>query len=320
MYDTNITMVTQIFLLGFQNQHGVHFLIFCVLLGIYCLTVCGNFLIITLVSLSKYLYSPMYYYLSQLSVTDITLTTNISPNMLYIIIDEGAPMSFEGCIAQFYFFGVTECSECLLLTIMSYDRYLAICNPLRYSSIMDHILCLKLIIMSWLISFTVILIHTITICKMEFCGLNVIDHFFCDLTPLLDLICSDTSLVRTEVTLLCIPMLIIPFIIVIVTYVCIVYAILRIQSNTGRRKAFSTCSSHLCVVSIFYGTLFCIYVLPSEGQSLTVSKILSLLYTVVTPLLNPIIYTLRNKDIKNAMGKMLENKNKSNALNKRKSN
>ncbi|XP_018415315.1 PREDICTED: olfactory receptor 11L1-like [Nanorana parkeri] len=308
MYGSNITMITQILLLGFQNQHSVNVLIFFILLAVYCLTVCGNFLIITLVSLSKNLHSPMYLFLSQLSVTDIMLTTNISPNMLYIIINGGAAMSFEGCITQFYFFGVTECSECLLLTIMSYDRYLAICSPLKYSSIMNYMRCLKLIVMSWLASFSVILIHIITICKMEFCGPNVIDHFFCDFTPLLDLICSDTSLVRTEGTLLGIPILIIPFIIVIVSYVCIVHAILKIQSNTGRQKAFSTCSSHLCVVSIFYGTLFCIYALPNEGQSLTVSKILSLLYTVVTPLLNPIIYSLRNKDIKKAMVKIIGNK------------
>ncbi|XP_077329870.1 olfactory receptor 5G9-like [Lithobates pipiens] len=304
MYGGNITAIAEIFLLGFQNYRGINVLIFFMLLVIYSLTICGNFLIIILVSFSKNLQSPMYYFLSQLAMTDVMLTTNISPNMLNIIINQGAAMSFEGCIAQFYFFGVTESSECLLLTVMSYDRYLAICNPLLYSSIMHHMLCLKLILISWVICFSVILIHTITICKMEFCGPNVIDHFFCDLTPLLDLICSDTSLVRTEVTILCIPMLILPLIFVTVSYVCIVRAILRIQSNTGRKKAFSTCSSHLCVVSIYYGTLFSIYALPSGGQSLSVSKILSLLYTVVTPLLNPIIYSLRNKDIKKAMGKM----------------
>ncbi|XP_068129349.1 olfactory receptor 11L1-like [Hyperolius riggenbachi] len=304
MHGINATTVNQFILLGFQSQHKISFLIFFVLLGMYTATVLGNLLIIILVSLCKSLHSPMYLFLSQLSITDIMLTTNISPNMLYVIMDAGATMSFQGCIAQFYFFGVTECSECLLLTGMSYDRYLAICNPLRYNAMMSHMLCLKLIIISWLFNLSVILIPTITVCKMEFCGSNVIDHFFCDLTPLLDLICSETSLVRSEVALLCIPTLIIPFVIVMVSYGLIVHTILRIQSNTGRRKAFSTCSSHLCVVAIYFGTLFCIYVLPTEGQSLTLSKILSLLYTVVTPLLNPILYSLRNKDIKNAMQKI----------------
>ncbi|XP_075061098.1 olfactory receptor 11L1-like [Mixophyes fleayi] len=305
MYLSNATMVTQILLLGFQSQHSINLLIFFLLLVVYCVTVCGNFLIIFLVSYSNNLHSPMYFFLTQLSASDIVLTTNISPNMLYVIIEEGAVMSFAGCITQFYFFGVSECAECLLLTVMSYDRYLAICNPLRYASIMDNLLCIKLIIMYWLISFTAILIPTITICKMDFCGPNVINHYFCDLAPLLELICSDTSVVTIEVTLLFIPMLIIPFIIIMVSYVYIVYTILKIQSNTGRQKAFSTCSSHLLVVAIYYGTLFCMYMLPTKGQSLIVSNVLSLFYTVVTSLLNPIIYTLRNKDIQQAMGKVI---------------
>ncbi|KAM9312378.1 olfactory receptor 11L1-like [Gastrophryne carolinensis] len=298
-------MITEILLLGFRSHHGLSLLIFLTLLVVYCLTVCGNFLIITLIWLSSHLHSPMYLFLSQLSVTDVMLTTNISPNTLHVVMNEGAAVSLEGCMTQFYFFGVTECSECLLLTAMSYDRYLAVCKPLRYSSLMSLVLCVRLTVLSWLISSLLILIPTVTAANVDFCGPNIIDHFFCDLGPLLEILCSKSSLIRTEVALLCIPTLIIPFAVVIVSYSCIVFAILQIQSDAGRRKAFSTCSSHLCVVSIYFGTLFCMYVLSPQGQSLVISKILSLSYTVVTPLLNPIIYTLRNQDIKKAIREKL---------------
>ncbi|XP_053319910.1 olfactory receptor 11L1-like [Spea bombifrons] len=308
MNENNQTKVTQIFLAGFQSFQNLNIFLFVLILTIYCVTICGNVIIILLVSYCENLHSPMYFFLRHLSISDIMLTTNIVPSMLHVILNNGATMSLAGCITQFYFFGVSECLECLLLTVMSYDRYLAICNPLRYTILMSHVTCLKLVSTSWLVSCITILIDTIPTSQLDFCGSNVIDHFFCDLAPLLDISCSDTSEVQLIVMSLCIPILIPPCIGIFVSYLYIFFTILRIPSITGRQKAFSTCSSHLSVVFIFFITLMCIYMLPTKGQSLNIGKAVSLLYTVVTPLLNPIIYSLRNKDIRQGFEKILNSK------------
>ncbi|XP_063785660.1 olfactory receptor 11L1-like [Pseudophryne corroboree] len=305
MQESNITSITEFILLGFQSLQCFKAISLLILLVIYSMTLCGNLLIITLVFYSKNLQTPMYLFLTQLSTSDIMLTTAIIPNMLYTIVNEVGTISFVGCITQFYFFAVTECSECLLLTVMSYDRYLAICNPLRYNCIMDSALCIKLIIISWLISFSLLLIDTVTLGLLHFCGPLIIDHFFCDYPPLLERSCSDTNVLQLEVIFLSFPVLILPFILIIVSYVYIIQVILRLPSFTERQKSFSACSSHLTTVSIFYTTLFCIYVLPTRGQSQSISKVLSLFYTVVTPLINPIIYSLRNKDMKKAFEKYI---------------
>ncbi|XP_075061754.1 olfactory receptor 1500-like [Mixophyes fleayi] len=299
----NQTSVTAFILLGFQGTQNVRILLFILFLVIYCVTICGNLLLITLVSYNKNLHSPMYFFLTQLSINDIMLTTDIVPNMLYILQDHRGNINFIGCIIQLYFFCASETAECFLLTVMSYDRYLAICNPLRYASIMNSSYCLKLAIISWMLSFSIILLDTITTSMLQFCGPNIIDHFFCDYIPLLEISCSDTTIVQLEIYVLSVIVVIIPCIIIIVSYVNILFTILRTPSNTVRQKAFSTCSSHLTVVSIFFGTLFGVYVLPTKGQSLNISKMLSLVYTVLAPLLNPIIYSLRNKDIKKALHK-----------------
>ncbi|CAI9566745.1 unnamed protein product [Staurois parvus] len=300
--------VTRIFFLGFQNHEIVSLLLFPFFLIIYCVTICGNLLIIALVSYSKVLHSPMYFFLSQLSISDIILSTDISPNMLSIVLHEGTSISLSGCMIQYYFFGFSEASECFLLMVMSYDRYLAICSPLHYASIMNHVLCIKLVIVSWLFSCSVALMLTLSMCQLQFCGPNTIDHFLCDYDPLVELSCSDISIIQMEVTVLSIPVLVAPFIVIVVSYTCIVLAILKISSSSGRVKTFSTCSSHLTVVSIFYGTLITMYMIPKRGQSQIISKTLALLYTVFTPFLNPFIYSLRNKDIKQALRNVLYNK------------
>ncbi|XP_075715870.1 olfactory receptor 11L1-like [Rhinoderma darwinii] len=303
--ERNLTRVVEVLLLGFQNLHNFRTLLFFLLLLIFCLTICGNLLIITLVSYTKSLQIPMYFFLMQLSISDIMLTTTIVPNMLYVVLHKQQVMYFVSCCIQFYFFGVSECSECLHLTVMSYDRYLAICSPLHYSTLMEHVFCQKLVCLSWILSLSVMWMEVVTINMLQFCGRNVIDHFFCDLFPLLDLSCSDTSMVQIEIILLSIPVLVLPFAFIIGSYVFIISSIVKIPSVTGRQKAFSTCSSHLSVVSLFYGTLFSSYVLPPRGQSENVSKVISLLYTVMTPLTNPIIYSLRNKEMKTALDKFL---------------
>ncbi|XP_063785641.1 olfactory receptor 6N1-like [Pseudophryne corroboree] len=301
MHKSNIS---HIFLLGFPQLHGLNILIFISMLLIYCVTICGNIIIITLISINKKLHSPMYFFITQVSVLDILMTTDILPNFLHIVLHGGATMSLAACILQFYVFANTDSSECLILMVMSYDRYLAICNPLRYNGIINKAFCIKTVIASWFLSALVLLIIETDIYKLEFCASNVIDHFFCDFPPLLELACSDTSLIPIHTALVGLIGLISPFIMIIVSYVYIITTILKIRSISGRQKAFSTCSSHLTVVCIFFGTLLSVYIVPAKGELLSTSKALSLLYTVVTPLLNPFIYSLRNKDFKEAFEKL----------------
>ncbi|XP_040198066.1 olfactory receptor 1J4-like [Rana temporaria] len=286
----------------------LNLLLFTLVLIIYIVTICGNFLIVMLVYYSKTLHSPMYFFLSQLSISDIMLTTDISPNMLNIALHERTSISFSGCITQFYVFSTIEAFECFLLTVMSYDRYLAICSPLHYTSIMKQSLCIKLVLASWIFSCSMALIPTLSISQLEFCGSNVIDYLFCDFNALVELSSSDTSKIQIEATLLSFPVLILPFLVIVVSYTYIVLTILKMSSFSGRLKSFSTCSSHLTVVFIFYGTLISAYLIPKKGQSQMTSKIMSLLYTVFTPFVNPFIYSLRNKEIKDSLKMLYINK------------
>ncbi|XP_073479903.1 olfactory receptor 11L1-like [Aquarana catesbeiana] len=307
MDEKNVTVITVIQFLGFHIPTSITFLVFFLFLILYCVTICGNLLIITLVSYSKTLHSPMYFFLSQLSVSDIFLTTDVVPTMLHTVLENSTTVSVSECITQFYFFAATESLECLLLTVMSYDRYVAICKPLHYTLLMSHQFCWITVIISWSLSFLAVLIPTLTISTLQFCGPNIIDHFFCDLDPILQLSCSDTTIIQLEATSLSAVFAVIPFFIIIVSYVYIIFTIFEIPSITGRQKVFSTCSSHLTVVSIFYGTIVCVYLIPSRVQSWDITKFLSLLYTVFTPLLNPIIYSLRNKELKQVAGKISNN-------------
>ncbi|KAM9312329.1 olfactory receptor 1M1-like [Gastrophryne carolinensis] len=301
----NVTSITTILLLGFKLPQNLTVLVFCILLLISAVTICGNLLIITVVSYSKTLHCPMYFFLSQLSVLDILLVMDILPSMLQTVLAKEAMISFPACITQFYFFGCTETVECLILTGMSYDRYLAICKPLHYTSIMTHQVCWRMVITCWILGVVIVLNDVLTILKLQFCGPNTIDHFFCDLEPILDLSCTSTTMVQLEVKLISAVVSVIPSAIIIVSYIYIIITIFEIPSVTGRKKVFSTCSSHLTIVSIFYGALFCVYLVPHKGQLQRLAKFLSLMYTVVTPFMNPIIYSLRNKDLKNAIRKLI---------------
>ncbi|XP_073402908.1 olfactory receptor 1500-like [Dendrobates tinctorius] len=296
--EKNLTVVNEFFLTGFQATKNMRMFLFSLFLVVYCGTICGNLLIITLVSTSQNLHTPMYFFISQLSVSDILLPTDIVPYMLQILLNNGGTITFIGCMTQFYFFNVAEGYECLLLTVMSCDRYVAICNPLRYTSIMTSTFCVRLVVFFWLVVFSSSFIYIIIISKLKFCGLYIIDHFFCDLVPLQEISCSDTFPIKLQLYLLSVPFVVIPTIIIIISYVNIVRAVLQISANVSRHKVFSTCSSHLTVVSIFYLTLFSVYIFPTKGKSSDGNKILSLLYTVLTPLVNPIIYSFRNKDMK----------------------
>ncbi|XP_063302534.1 olfactory receptor 5P66-like [Pelobates fuscus] len=301
VYRENHTLITEFFLLGFQNLHSLKIPLFILLLAIYIITISGNVIIVLLVSITGLKNSPMYFFLGHLSICDILFITVIVPNMLKVILEDGCKISHFGCLTQLQ---ISECcgaAECYILTIMSYDRYLAICNPLFYSSIMVYKLCFSLVICSWLLSFLLALITCILIDGLQFCNYSMLDHFFCDVLPLLELSCSDTSLVKMEIFMVIPFIAVCPFVFIIVTYVYIFVTILGISSTTGRQKAFSTCSSHLTVVCLFYGTLIIVYLSPSRGHTLNINKFTSLFYTVVTPLLNPIIYSLRNQEIRKSI-------------------
>ncbi|MEE6508997.1 hypothetical protein FKM82_023761 [Ascaphus truei] len=304
----NQTRVTEFLLLGFKDLQSLRIPVFCLFLGIYIMTLTGNLLIIVLVSTSYKLHSPMYFFLSHLSVTDIIITATIVPNILHGILEGGATIYFNGCITQFFFFAVSLTTESFLLTVMSYDRYLAICHPLRYTSIMDTRLQYHLVFWSWFFGFTIALFIATQLGMLQFCGPNVIDHVFCDFDPLLELSCIDPSILKLEDLVFTVPIIILSFFFIIATYVCIFLTILRIPSTSGRQKAFSTCSSHLTVVFSFYGTLIIIYQVPSRGHSVNFKKLLSLLYIVVTPFFNPIIYSLRSQEIRAAFRKLVSMK------------
>ncbi|XP_056404977.1 olfactory receptor 10A7-like, partial [Hyla sarda] len=299
----NQTRVTEFVLLGFGNLYSFSIIFFILLLIIFLLTIIGNLLIIILVCTNARLQSPMYYFLYHLSFSDLMISTSIVPNMFDAILLGWKIMTFTACLTQLYFYSGITVTECYLLSVMSYDRYLAICNPLRYSSIMDYKLRVGLSVWPWLVGLTVNLTGVFSIVSLNFCHDNIIDHFYCDFSPLQKLSCSDTSHIDIESFLFSMPFFIFPCGFIIVTYVYIFLAIFKIPSTTGRQKTFSTCSSHLIVVGTYYGSLTIKYMIPSKGQSLLFNKIISLLHTVFTPLLNPIIYSLRNQDIKMALKK-----------------
>ncbi|XP_071969632.1 olfactory receptor 11L1-like [Engystomops pustulosus] len=301
----NHSVMTEFILLGFGNLHSFGILLFILFLLIFLFTVIGNLLIILLVSTNIRLQSPMYYFLCHLSISDLMISTNILPNMLIAILFGEKKMTFIGCITQLYFFSGTITTECFLLSVMSFDRYLAICNPLRYSSIMDFKLQIFLSLWPWLLGLTVNLAGVLPVTNFDFCHDNIIDHIYCDIYPLQKLSCSDTSVLELKVFLFSMPIFILPCSFIIVTYVYIFHAIFMIPSTSGKQKTFSTCSSHLIVVGTFYGTLIAKYMIPSVGHSLMVNKIVTILHNLLTPLFNPIVYSLRNQDIKTAFRKML---------------
>ncbi|XP_030395475.1 olfactory receptor 11A1-like [Gopherus evgoodei] len=302
----NQTSITEFILLGFGNLPGLQILFFVLFLVIYIVTMTANILIVAIVVSDQHLHTPMYFFLGNLSCLEICYTSTILPRMLANFLTGDKTISVTGCIVQFYLFGVLVTVECYLLALMSYDRYLAICKPLHYAALMNGRFCMQLAVGSWLSSFIVLTILICLVSQLIFCGPNEIDHFFCDFSPMIKLSCSDTSLV-TLVTLIFSSIDIVsPFILTLTSYIFIISTILRIPSTTRRQKAFSTCSSHLIVVTVFYGALMIVYILPNTGSLKALNKFFSILYTVMTPLINPLIYSLRNKDVKEALRRAVQ--------------
>ncbi|XP_069817021.1 olfactory receptor 6F1-like [Dendropsophus ebraccatus] len=299
----NQSTITEFLLLGFGDLHKVKILVFTLFLIVHIMALTANVLVIVLVGVTRSLHSPMYFFLSQLSLSELLFTSNIVPNMLWLILVGGGRVSVARCIVQFHLLGVPTIAQCLLLAAMSFDRYVAICRPLHYATMMTFTCQLQMVASCWLLGVSLILFVYFFFRELKFCYLNTINHFYCDMAPLLRLSCSNTSAVELVAAVVSCPLLLSPFIFIIVTYVSIIRTILKIPSSTGRHKAFSTCSSHLIIVCMYYGTLTSIYIFPPRDNSIDLNKGLSVLYTLVTPLFNPLVYSLRNQEIRAAIFK-----------------
>ncbi|XP_069618662.1 olfactory receptor 10A7-like [Ranitomeya imitator] len=303
MCDINQTEVTEFLLLGFTGLYKYKFLLFILFFFSYLIILAGNLLIIVLVSTNHNLNFPMFYFLKHLAAADILSTTTIVPMMLNIILYDMKEVPVRSCIFQLHMVLIFGYSPIILLTIMSYDRYLAICSPMRYNSIMQPHVCFKMVLGSWFWNF-VISFEMIFVWQLEFCGNNVIDHFFCDFRVVLELTTSDTSIFTLVDSVITIIFIVFPLAFILISYLSIFFIIMALSSISGLSKAFSTCGSHLTTVCIYYGTLIMIYMIPSNDKSLSTNKFLSLLYIVMSPMMNPIIYSLRNQEIRRAIHQM----------------
>ncbi|KAM5171528.1 olfactory receptor 5P50-like [Mantella aurantiaca] len=306
MCEENQTEVTDFLLLGFQGLYRFKIIFFILFLLSYMVILNGNLLIIVLVFTKDNLKIPMFYFLKHLAITDLFFTSTIVPMMLDVILKDKITISFTVCIFQmvcFTFFGV---EQSFLLAIISYDRYLAICNPMHYHSFMKPHICVNMVVGSYLLAFFVSSEITL-VCQLQFCDGNNIDHFFCDFSPLIKLSTSDTSNLLLIDFSVCIFSILLPFLFIFITYVLIIFTIINISSVSGRWKAFSTCSSHLATVFSYYGTLMTVYVVPSNESLINTNKFKSLLYIVMTPMVNPIIYSLRNHEIRRTLQRMFQN-------------
>ncbi|XP_077329775.1 olfactory receptor 10A7-like [Lithobates pipiens] len=302
----NETKVTEIHLLGFQSLQNFKPLLFFALLFLYIAIAGGNLSIVFLVSTSDNLKTPMYFFLKNLAIADVLLTTSVVPMMLELVLKPKGTISLDGCITQLYFYGICGFVQCFLLAVMSYDRYVALSNPLNYVLIMKSSLCFQFAFGSWAITFCLTTSEIILIGQFEFCGGSGLDQFFCDYSPLVELSTSDTSVVLWMDFSYALFTLLVPLTIILVSYIYIFITILKIRSFTGRKKTFSTCSSHLTTVCVYYGTFIAIYIIPSNERGSDLDKYRSLLYTVVTPLMNPIIYSLRNAELNQALQKKVK--------------
>ncbi|XP_006877893.1 PREDICTED: olfactory receptor 8H1-like [Chrysochloris asiatica] len=297
----NNTNVSDFILVGLTDSEEIRLVLFNLFLLIYLITVLGNAGMILIIRLDLQLHTPMYFFLSHLSFIDLSYSTVIVPKTLENLVTSNKHISFGGCFSQTYFFIFLAANECFLLSSMAYDRYVAICNPLQYPVIMSTARCYSLITAPYMIGFMDSTASVLAMSTLHFCNSNVIHHYFCDTTPVLALSCTDSLNVEITIFIFASFTLVASLIIVSVSYVSILSAILKISSTSGKRKAFSTCASHLLGVTIFYASMIFTYLKPSSSYSLGKDQVASVFYTIVIPMLNPLIYSLRNKEVKNAL-------------------
>ncbi|XP_057363071.1 olfactory receptor 8H1-like [Manis pentadactyla] len=302
----NTTQVTDFILLGLTDSPEVQLVLFLLFLLMYLITVLGNAGMVLVIRLDVQLHTPMYFFLSHLSFLDLIYSTVTTPKTLENLLTSTKYISYMSCFTQMYFFVFLVATECILLSSMAYDRYVAICNPLHYPVIMSTRLCCSLILGSYFIGFINATVNVLFVSRLHFCDSNVIHHFFCDTSPILALSCTDTHDIEIMIFIVAGSTLMVSLTTICVSYVSILSTILTITSTSGKRKAFSTCASHLLGVTIFYGTTMFTYLKPSKSYSLGKDQVASVFYTIVIPMLNPLIYSLRNKEVKNALIRIMQ--------------
>ncbi|XP_038621195.1 olfactory receptor 1020-like [Tachyglossus aculeatus] len=309
MAGRNQTMVTEFVLLGFTDQLDLQILLFGIFLVIYLITLIGNLGMMGLIRVSSRLHTPMYFFLSHLSFVDICYASSITPKILANIFVKEKNISFTGCFTQLYFSSALATTECFLLAAMAFDRFVAICNPLLYAVIMSNRVCSELAIAVYIYGFLNSLIQTTMTLQASFCDSNVINHFYCADPPLLSLSCSDIHVKEKQIFIISTLNLVSSLLVVFLSYCCIFVVVLKFPSGEDRCKAFSTCVTHLTVIALFYGTLFSMYFQqPYTNQALPFDKAASVFYSLIIPMLNPLIYSLRNRDVKEALRKVIERK------------
>ncbi|XP_066486131.1 olfactory receptor 6M1-like [Tiliqua scincoides] len=304
--NSSMPIFTEFVLLGFSHLLQLQKPLFFLFLVMYILTLLGNTLVILVIRIDQRLHTPMYYFLKNLSWLEIIITTTVTPKMLTLLISKDNTISLFACALQSYVYFVAGSTEVLLLAAMSVDRFVAICIPLRYTAIMNSRVCLLMVLSCWLCSFCSISASMLLKAGLPVCGPNVIDHFFCDTGPLLEMICGDIHFLRVfDLALSCFNLLS-SVAVTIVSYICIIVTVMRMPSARGRKKAFGTCTSHITVASLYYGSSIFIYIKPAGSSSVEFNKIATVFNTVVTPVLNPIIYSFRNKTVKDAVRDALQ--------------
>ncbi|XP_004479314.1 olfactory receptor 5AN1-like [Dasypus novemcinctus] len=300
----NITEITYFILLGFSDFPRILGALFLIFLVIFITTVTWNLCLIILIRMDSHLHTPMYFFLSNLSFIDICYVTSTAPKMLFNFFQKQQMIAFVECMVQYFFFSTMGLSDACLLTAMAYDRYAAICKPLLYSSIMSPSLCVRMALGAYMAGLAGSLSQLCGLLQLHFCGPNVINHFFCDMPQLLNLSCSGIFFSQVLFAMLSMTYGIANVLIIMISYVYIVISIMKISSAKGRSKAFNTCASHMTAVSLFYISVIYVYLSSSSGSSSTSDRFASVLYTVVIPLLNPVIYSLRNREIKDALKRL----------------
>ncbi|XP_036620609.1 olfactory receptor 10AG1-like [Trichosurus vulpecula] len=304
MERSNVTFVVEFILLGLSELPNFRRLLFAIFLVIYISILIGNGLLIVITKTNPALQTPMYFFLGNFSFLEICYTSVTLPRMLRDLWNQKGNISFLSCALQTCFLYILGVAECLLLAVMAYDRYVAICKPLYYSLIMNHKVCVQLVIASWITGIPVLIGLTYEIFSLNFCSSNKLNHIFCDAPPLLEVACGETYQKELSVHVAALLFVMIPFLLIIMSYVKIITTILRLPSNSGKLKAFSTCSSHLMVVGLFYVSGSIVYLRPKSSHSAMSDKVFSLFYTIVTPVFNPMIYSLRNRDVILALRKL----------------